>query len=525
MADFTKLNNTLTIDEIIGNHQKQDPQALAVKLFKRGVWISYSREEFWNKVEYWSDIFTRILTPNSLILFIKKLDIDLLTAYLGAIRAGVIPAQINFYSKKTNLKEYKEKLEHIINITKAGAIFTDEEAEALDNLTKDTTIVTPGFKLSADKLKYLKQEHIVDNNKSKIALVQFSSGSTGMQKGVRLTHRAIINHMNSYSKSLQITDNDSIVSWLPLYHDMGLIACYLMPLLKGLPIYQMDPFDWILNPNLLLDTIEKFKATICFLPNFSYHVLANKCKEYDLSSIKYFVNCSEPAKDYSHKIFLDKFKTVSEDRLTVCYALAENIFAVSQSLPSDKAEIIDNVVSCGKPIDNVTVKIFDSNSKGEGLIGIKSPFLFESFTDNTKQLREGFYLTGDTGFIKDEYIYVTGREKDLIIINGKNLYPQDLEFIASNVTGVYPGRVVCFGIENELIGSEEIYVIVEPIDTELENYSILRQKIQKAIYNDIGMLPKKVEIVPYMTLLKTSSGKISRSKNKTLYLNKEFKLL
>ena len=360
------------------------------------------------------------------------------------------------------------------------------------------------------------------------ALVQFSSGSTGLQKGVVLTHKGIIAHMNNYGDSLQLTPDDAVVSWLPLYHDMGLIACYLMPLMCGIPFYQMDPFDWLLQPDLLLKAIEEKRPTLCFLPNFAYQVLAHKGRAHDLNSIRLWINCSEPARFRSHESFLRKFPAIRPETLTVCYALAENTFAVSQTLPghnnSTRLYQERGVLSCGRPINGAKVKVFSSEDGQDGEIGVKSPSLFHRFLDNSRPLETGYYLTGDLGFVDDQgEIFITGRKKDVIIVNGKNVFPQDIESAVSDIVGVYPGRAVAFGLWDEETGSEDLIVIAERKDGEPTTH--LKMAIQKAVLEEVGIVPKRVEIVEHMSLVKTSSGKLSRSRNKERYQAKEFNLL
>jgi acyl-CoA synthetase (AMP-forming)/AMP-acid ligase II len=283
-----------------------------------------------------------------------------------------------------------------------------------------------------------------------------------------------------------------------------------------------------MQPDLLLQMIEQNRPTICYLPNFSYQVLASKGRVRDLSSIRLWINCSEPARLRSHDSFLNRFPSVKPETLTVCYALAENTFAVSQTLPwhnnSTRQHENFNALSCGRLIPDTEVRIFKENNLEEGEIGIKSPFLLDRFIDGTRPLREGYYLTGDLGFIDDRgELYVTGRKKDLIIVHGKNIYPQDVEYVASEVNGVYPGRSVSFGIWDEEIGTEELYVLVERKEGIAP--TPIKIAVQKAVSEETGIVPKRVEVVEHMTLVKTSSGKISRARNKEIYLARGVQLL
>jgi fatty-acyl-CoA synthase len=519
VKDLVSLN-AQTVQECIAFHCEQEPNSHCCSIRVNGAWIDYDRKAFWGYVQRYSDLFSGIAGHSKLILFLKKLDIHLLTAYIGAMAAGHTPAQISPPTGKVSDIEYLRRIGHIREITKFTAIFTDEAEKIRFSELSDAPVY------SSEDIPPMSKPAL--SAQADDALVQFSSGSTGLQKGVVLTHKAIIAHMKNYGDALRLSPDDSIVSWLPLYHDMGLIACYLMPLMCGIPFYKMDPFDWLLEPDLLLKVVEEKKPTICFLPNFAYQVLALKGRPHDLNSIRLWINCSEPARLLSHEAFLRKFPAIHPETLTVCYALAENTFAVSQTLPwhhnSNRLQQERGVLSCGKPIKDVEVRAFTSEDLEDGEIGVKSPSLFNRFLDGSQSTRDGFYLTGDLGFVDNQgEIFITGRKKDVIIVNGKNIFPQDIESAMSGITGVYPGRAVAFGIWNDEIGSEDLIVIAER--KEGEPITNLKMTIQKAVLEEIGIVPKRVEILEHMSLVKTSSGKLSRSRNKELYQTKEFNLL
>ncbi len=508
------------VHEAIISQLQIDPDLLCCSIRTAGSWNSFSRREFYKHVLAWSEIFSESLEPGSLILFLKRPDIHLLSAYIGAMCAGAIPAQMSYDRSKLREEEFAKKISHALESTQAHAVFHDTTSLLSSILPMGIKSFTP------DSFKNSRNGPVSVKNQK--ALVQFSSGSTGLQKGVVLSHAAVLNQVRNYAGLLELNHQDRLITWLPLYHDMGLIACYLMPLIIGIPFYQIDPFEWIVQPDILLEAIEGFRGTICYLPNFAYHVLVRKGKDRDLSSMRMFVNCSEPAKRKTHEAFLLRFPSVKPEMLTVCYAMAENTFAVTQSLPlSTPVELTvksDPELSCGRPITGTEICILDPNPVGEGEIGIKGDCLFDQFTDGTRQLENGFYRTGDLGYLrKDGSLVVTGRKKDLIIVNGKNVYPQDVEYVGSAVEGIYPGRIATFGVFDDLVGSEALYILAEsdgrfPVPK-------LKAAIQKAVSDELGIVPKRVEILPHMELAKTSSGKISRSRNREMYLSGGIKLL
>ncbi|MBM4374470.1 MAG: AMP-binding protein [Deltaproteobacteria bacterium] len=499
-----------TVDGCIEVHAHRAPDAVALRLRENGQWRTYRRAECFDLIERYAALFAERFDAGTLLLFIKRLDGDLLAAYLGAMRAGLVPAQLSPPTAKTSAGEYARKIAHVLAMTAAGGVFTDHDMAS--RVPEDVTKVTPAD--APARSRGARRAHST-------ALVQFSSGSTGLQKGVALTHDAILAHMRSYADALRLSSDDRLATWLPLYHDMGLIACFLMPLMAGVVFDQMDPFDWLLRPDLLLETIESNRSTLCFLPNFAFHVLAKKGKPRDLGSMRAFVNCSEPARFDTHAVFRQAFPSVANGSLTVCYALAENTFAVSQTPPGAEPRRITvggkELLSCGSIVAETECRILEPDADGIGEIGIRGAALFAGYLGGDAPMEGEYYRTGDLGCITPEgELFVTGRKKDLVICNGKNLYPQDVEHVASQVAGVYAGRVVAFGVDNVEVGSEELIVIVER-DGSVGDVP-LKLAVQRAVEAEVGVLPRRVEVVEHMRLVKTSSGKISRSRNRELYL-------
>ncbi|HEY4176418.1 MAG TPA: AMP-binding protein [Kofleriaceae bacterium] len=483
------------------------PEALCFALRADGGWRSHTRGDLRAAIERYAALFRASLPSRSLVLFIKNLDAELLAAFLGAIEAGHVPGQLSPPSPKIAPAEYTRRVQHVLAATRAGAIFVDHCPPGLD--------VVPAPECERLFVRAGQPPFPEDAT----ALVQFSSGSTGLQKGVLLSHRAILAHSRSYARALALGRDDTFVSWLPLYHDMGLMACYLLPLTCGLPFVQMSPFEWLAAPEVLFDAIEKFRGTITFLPNFAYHVLARKAKQRDLSSMRLFVNCSEPVSDRAHAVFGGAF-SIDDARLSVSYAMAENTFAVSQRRPDHtyhpRSFGQKSVPSCGHVVAGTEICVVDADAEGIGELCIRGDYLFDRFLDGSRPLTEdGFYRTGDLGAVTDDgEVFVTGRKKDLVIINGKNIYPQDIEAICSEVRGVYPGRTVALGVENPATGSEDLVVIVERDGSASD--ATMRVEIITRVNGDFGIVPKKIVVVPHMTLVKTSSGKICRTRNREL---------
>lgn len=499
--------------QILESLERLGPLAAARILAADG-WEEWSGDALRSRILRWARTFSERCRPGDLVLFVKKLDVDLLAAYVGAMAAGCLPAQISPFTSKTTPEEYARKIRHVVEVTGAAACLVDEGAPLLGDIA---TRIRPSdiAEIPADVLPGDGREE---------CLAQFSSGTTGLQKAVCLRHEGVSRHMERYSKAMDLRADDAIVSWLPLYHDMGLIAGFLMPLMSGIPLSIMDPFAWIARPELLADAVEEFRVTICFLPNFSYHVLARRCPGRDLSSLRILVNCSEPARPETHESFLAAFPSVAPEKLSVCWAMAENTFAVSQTIPGVRPRTLEiggrKLLSCGPVVEGTEVLVRDAGADGIGELAIRGETLFGRFLDGRSALVDGFYPTGDLGAVVDGEVFVAGRRKDLIIVRGRNIHPHDVEFAANSVSGVHPGRVVCFGVADASDASEDLVVLAELEDC-CDRDAVLRD-VAARIEDETGTLPAKVVAVPRGSLVKTSSGKLGRDRNRELFLQGNF---
>jgi acyl-CoA synthetase (AMP-forming)/AMP-acid ligase II len=336
-----------------------------------------------------------------------------------------------------------------------------------------------------------------------------------------------------------------------MYHDMGLIACTVAPLVLGQTIVLLDPFEWVASPRILFDAITRHRGTLCWLPNFGFELLAKTVapdpQAHDLSSIRAFVNCSEPCKPATFERFAAHFAPIgiTPNSLQVSYAMAETVFAVTQTDPGSTVRVLavdaarlatDKVVappagkalellSNGLPIDGVTVTIASDDGQAlpadrVGEIEIESAFLFDGYyrrDELTKQrFRNGRYRSGDVGFMHDGELYVLGRTDDLIIVHGRNYFAHEIEALANQVEGLKPGRNVAVGVSNEAMGSLEIILIGEALPE--ANVVHLKRNVKLAVSDAMNLGLRDVVIVPPGWLVKSTSGKISRSANLDKYL-------
>jgi len=389
-----------------------------------------------------------------------------------------------------------------------------------------------------------------------IVLLQHSSGTTGLQKGVALSHQAVFNQLDGYGKALGLTEEDVVVSWLPLYHDMGLIAGFIMPILAGIRLVLQSPFDWVRAPYKLMHSVSKYRGTLTWLPNFAYNFCAHKIRDrhlegVDLSSWRAVINCSEPVRWESHQAFYEKFKGygLKYEALLTSYAMAENVFAVTQSRLGSEPTVLEidreafmservakspveghpamRMMSSGHPLGNVRVKVLDAsrNAVADRVIGelaLTSDCMLTGYyhrEDATQEaFAEGWYLTGDFGFMADGEVYVSGRKKDMIIVGGRNVYPQDLEALSYEVPGVHAGRSVAFGMFNEEEGTEEVVIIAEVDSENTAEQQRIADAIRAHVTKNSAIALRYVRVVDPRWIVKTSSGKTARSANREKFL-------
>jgi acyl-CoA synthetase (AMP-forming)/AMP-acid ligase II len=372
-----------------------------------------------------------------------------------------------------------------------------------------------------------------------------------------LSHRAIINFLQSTRKGLQLIKRDVTVSWLPLYHDFGFFAGFLLPLLSEVPTVLISPFKWLSKPRSFLEALQKYKGTVSFLPNSGHNhtvriVPSGKVNGLDLSSLRALVNGAEPILHKSVDMFFRHFSACGfkASALASGYGMAENTLSATVSImgqrspvdwinaeemqvsrkavpaPPDKPGSVP-YVSSGGPLDGVELKIIDEKrnelpERSCGEITIRSNSLFSGYL-NRKDLTEkvlinGWYHTGDLGYMANGQLFVCGRKKDLIIIGGHNIHPEDVENIASSVPGIFPDSVVALGIEDEDLGTQRLVIVCSlehPVSKNEEQE--IERELRRKVFRELEVTVGEVHLVNKRWIVKTQSGKITRSMNRDKY--------
>jgi acyl-CoA synthetase (AMP-forming)/AMP-acid ligase II len=540
----------------------QTPQRVAVTLqFPAADDLSLTVDDLMRGSQSFACAYAREgIQPGEVIVLILQHGENLLYAFWGAVLHGAIPSIMPFLTEKLSPERYRADLSSLLKVTKPAAIVTypEFEAEVRSAIHEGDSVrcvivtnqVPPQTNVDFAALEGFRRKS------EDIVLLQHSSGTTGLQKGVALSHQAVFNQLEAYSRSLGLRSDDVVVSWLPLYHDMGLIAGFILPILSGVHLVLMSPFDWVRAPYKLMHSVTKYRGSLTWLPNFAYNFCAQKIRDrhlegVDLSSWRAVINCSEPVRWESHQAFYERFKEygLRREALQTSYAMAENVFGVTQSrLGSEptvheidrEAFMVEHVaksaldgrpamkmMSSGRPLENVKIRILDEqgNDLPERVVGeiaLKSNCMLTGYYNRDdlteKAFRDGWYLTGDYGYLADGEIFVSGRKKDMIIVGGRNVYPQDLEALTYEIPGVHAGRSVAFGIFNEEQGTEDVVIIAE-VDSEdpLEQQKIA-DAIRLHVTKNSAIALRYVKVVDPKWIIKTSSGKTARLANKEKFL-------
>ncbi len=456
---------------------------------------------------------------------------DLLYAFVGALLHGAVPSFMPFPSHKQDVELYWTSHRKLFERIGTRALVTYEEN--LPALRQHVGLAGLHVATPGDIAHHAAIEPKFNAAAPEaIALLQHTSGTTGLKKGIALAHRAIVNQVRSYASVLGLGDQDCIASWLPLYHDMGLIACFIQPLLLGVPVVMMDPFEWVLDPAMLLRAVETYRATFVWLPNFSFQHMAltvDTSLRCNIGQVKAFVNCSEPCKSATFTKFLETFAPwgVRREQLQTCYAMAETVFAVTQTKLQEPVLETDGFLSVGQPIPGIEVRVVDEARRAvpDGVVGeiaITGDCLFSGYycqPDETHAVLDAcWFYSGDLGFKADGHLYIAGRKKDLIIVNGRNYYAHHLEEIANRVDGVKKGRVVAIGIFNPSVGSENAVLIAETPAIVPDECVDIARSIKTAVLRELDLAVADVHLVARDWIVKTTSGKISREENKAKYL-------
>lgn len=393
---------------------------------------------------------------------------------------------------------------------------------------------------------------------AEIFFIQYTSGSTGDPKGVALTHANVLANIQGIGWAVQVKPSDVVVSWLPLYHDMGLIGSWLFSLYHGLPITVMSPLDFLVRPERWLWALSDSGGTLCPAPNFAFELCVRKIRDeamdgVSLSKWRVAINAGEPVLPATLRKFAERFRPWGFDPRSFMpfYGLAESSVALTyptywrgplvdsvdravfesegRAVPfrAEESREILEFVGNGKALPGHELRVVDDAGRGlpdrrRGRIVFRGPSRTPGYFRNPQATKEvlddeGWLDSGDLGYIADEELYVTGRLKDCIIKGGRNIIPQDVEMAAWEVDGVRKGCVAAFGSLDRESGTERLVVVAETRVTGKSALTLIERQVTESVADNVGIPPDDVALVRPGTVPKTSSGKLQRLETRRLY--------
>jgi len=476
-----------------------------------------------------------------------------LTALFGASIAGVVPASLYPPATAGDLSRYFTLTAGILRTAGARAVVTSAALtsgfEAVRTSCPELALVLSREDLVAPPLEPDALPSLDD-----IAFVQFTSGSTSAPKGVALSHRNLSANVNAINgpAGLGTTADDSGVSWLPLYHDMGLVGMALGALYSARPSVLLSPQAFVKRPAEWLKAISHYRGTVSFAPSFAYDLAVRRVRERDLEGVD--LSCwrvagcgAEPIHAATLAAFAERFALVGFRAASFlpCYGLAEHVLAATFP-PRDRAPRVQHLsasqltegrqataaqageqsvtlVSCGRALPGHEIRIVgaDGREAQEGEVGeitLAGPSVMLGYYRDAEltaeTIRCGWLHTGDLGYLSEGELFVCGRAKDVIIVNGRKYHPQDLEWAVFGIMGVRRGRVVAFGI-GEQGASERVVIVVEPSGTAAAD--VLADTIRRCISDAFGLYVDEVVLVPSGTIGRTTSGKVQRAATRARY--------
>lgn len=489
--------------------------------------------------------------PGDTVMVLSASVAEQVLGFLGAIAAGCVPTIVSYPSSKQSAASFHAMLQPVLAHSRARLLLHGADFAAHVGALAGATTLLP---FPADGEALPPPIAAVPRHADRPLFLQFSSGTTGARKAVAVTEAMLLDQSAAYARAIDLQADDTVVSWLPLYHDMGLVAAFLIPMLQGATGVHVSPFDWLARPEMLFELVERHRASLLWLPNFAYALCAARIPARDgasLVTLRGIVNCSEPVREAAHRRFLDAFGRlgVREEMLQTCYAMAETTFALTQSTfgrPAatdrvDREQLLTRgralpvpassapestlvLVSSGRAIAGTELRIAGARGEREvGEIEARSGSMFGGYLFNADGddpfTADGWLRTGDLGYLADGELFVTGRAKDLIIRRGHNLYPTDIEEAVAPVEGCKGGRVVAFGVDDPALGTQSVVVMVERAGAEVDA-AALRTAVRERLLAVLNETVDDVVVCEPNTLRKSTSGKLSRSGNRQHYLER-----
>jgi acyl carrier protein len=497
------------------------------------------------------------VVPGDRIALMLPTSLEFFAAFFGILYAGAVPVPIYPPARLSQLEEHMHRQAGILNNAGVRILITVPEALRLGAFLRgqvgSLTLVESVARLTAQS-ESCELPTTLDPDAT--AFIQYTSGSTGDPKGVVLSHANLLANIRAIGVVADASSRDVFVSWLPLYHDLGLIGGWLGSLYFAIAFYVMSPLSFLRRPETWLWAMHRYRATLSAAPNFAYELCLSKINDrdiegLDLGALRMTANGAEPVSVQTLRRFSERFGRYGfrSEAMAPGYGLAENTVVLAFP-PLGRAPLIDRVdrealsrrgmalparaedsgalelVSCGRPLPGHEVRIVDEKGREceerrEGRLEFRGPSATSGYFRNEVKTRElfhdGWLDSGDQAYLAAGEVFVTGRIKDIIIRAGRHIYPQEIEEAVGGTPGILKNGVAVFGMSDPSSGTERTVILAETIETDPQMRAALQANAREAATAILGEPPDEVVLAPPSSIPKTSSGKIRRSAARDLY--------
>ena len=548
-----------TLVDVLHWHVQKHPQRLHIEFYDddgEGTKITYG--ELWQGAQTVANGLLRLgVQSGDAVALMLLTGRDYFFSFFGVLMAGAIPVPIYPPARPSQIEDHLKRHQSILDNCQAVTLITFSEVKTIARLLQAQVDSLNHVVTVAQLLESSAQSAVpMRVNANAIAFLQYTSGSTGTPKGVILTHANLLANIRAMGERVEANSEDVFVSWLPLYHDMGLIGAWLGSLYYAALFVVMSPLAFLSRPQRWLWAIHRYRGTLSAAPNFGYELCLKRISDadvegLDLSSWRAAFNGAEAVSPLTMENFCRRFQAHGFDAKAMMpvYGLAENSVGLAFP-PLNRGARIDSIqrhtfmtahraivaatddknalkfVSSGLPLAKHQLRVVDEQGRElperrEGRLQFCGPSATSGYfrnSEKTQLLFDGEWLdSGDLAYIAEGEVYITGRVKDIIIRAGRNLYPDEIEHAVGEIAGIRNGRVAVFASTDPQAGTERLVVMAESRQRDAETLTRLRKEVNTQVSRLIGGPPENIVLAPPGTVLKTSSGKIRRSACKTLF--------
>jgi acyl carrier protein len=546
-----------TLIDVLRWHAERHPSAVGQIIVHEDGEHPLTYEQLWQGARAVAGgLEARDIVPGEAVALMLPTSSDYFIAFMGVLLCGCVPVPIYPPGSAAQLEEHVRRQARILDNAGVVAMLTDPSVRRVGRLLRAHVPRLRRIESVGELVAGGRSPSPAAVSADSIAMLQYTSGSTGDPKGVTLTHANLLTNIRAMGQSIQVASPDLFVSWLPLYHDMGLIGAWLGSLYFGRPLVIMSPLSFLARPERWLWAIHRHRATLSAAPNFAYELCVRRAADadlvgLDLSTWRVAFNGAETVLPETLDRFCERFGRYGfrREALTPVYGLAE--CAVGLTFPPlGRGPVVDCVeretfmssgharmaaavapnplrfVGCGLPLPGYEVRVVDANGRElgereEGRLEFKGPSATEQYFNNpgatARLFHDGWLDSGDRAYVARGEVYITGRIKDIVIRAGRHIHPDELEAAVGTVSGIRKGCVAIFGSHGTEGATERLVVMAETYAEDPNERATLSSLISTKVAEVLGEPPDEVVLVPPHTVLKTSSGKIRRAASREIY--------